>query len=177
MEQRPFEFAYFIPNDHGDPIPLWISGNAYLGICRAIIRLAKVQPDLPAYMQDPTKKPSPELLEILALMYVGAAVCKLEPLTTPEESRIEHLLERVYKQALEEKWRDDADPILSMCYHLLASKQITREQAVRYAIDALGSKAIQSPDAWRKRVDRWAASRHLPPIGQPKRSKRTSQIR
>jgi hypothetical protein len=78
-------------------------------------------------------------------------------------------------QANRERWERDEDPILSYCYHQLRAKEMTREEAANRASLLLQEKL--SSNAWRMRVDRWAADkrRNLPKIGQTKRRKRTEQ--
>jgi hypothetical protein len=60
--------------------------------------------------------------------------------------------------------------IMRLAYYALREKQITREEAAEQASEHLGQQFRTEP--FRKRLDRWAASRGLPAIGQTKRRSR-----
>jgi hypothetical protein len=92
------------------------------------------------------------------------------------EHQMEHLragLEEIADRKLKERWRSDADPILSWTYRLLQAKQINHRQAALIASRLLG-KSITT-DCWRQRVQRWATARSLPPVALHRRRPRQSE--
>lgn len=78
-------------------------------------------------------------------------------------------------------WETAEDPVISYCYTQLRSG-MSRKDAAQIAADVLGKPFTTEDeqgiwtDAWRKRVDRWAADdrRQLPPIGKPRKRTKIS---
>ncbi len=83
--------------------------------------------------------------------------------------RIRAGIEAIYRRARDEAWKTREDCALSCTYHLLKEDGITRKQAAAIA-SAILVREIDE-EAWRKRVDRWAADerRNLPQVGKPRR--------
>ncbi len=102
----------------------------------------------------------------------AAVAAKGQPLDADEKQRIGAALDLMQLGGTglfpNEAWQTDEDPVLSITYHLLRSRQITYTQAAAIASELLG-QAIK-PEAWRKRVDRWRNDRGLPKVGQRKRT-------
>lgn len=88
-------------------------------------------------------------------------------------NRIRTLVVLLYQRSQKEAWKRPEDHILSLCYHLLAHKVIDRRQAHQLALQVLGEdKAGNDVDLWRKRVDYFAHTRHLPAVakrGRPRK--------
>ncbi len=75
----------------------------------------------------------------------------------------------------EQQWNDSQDPLYTGLYDMLRSGLIRAEEARDIAAQALGVSQLRvgTPDAFRKRLDRWAGRRNLPKIGQTKRKPRS----
>ncbi len=89
----------------------------------------------------------------------------------------DHIADMVFQfvgLAEEQEWKDAREPVMLMCYILLARKEITRMEAFKLAVRLLGPNAPKSANSWRVRVDAYAKEQGLTPIGQPIRKSRTS---
>lgn len=113
----------------------------------------------------------------LSLLILGAHIQKaaaaqdvhLDPAQaelTPDDI---DLLTGVFKTLRQAVFDINEDNVLEMTYKLLHAGQISRGQAAVLASDLLGKKI--KPDAWRKRVDKFAHDAGKPKIQLP-RSKR-----
>ncbi len=74
-----------------------------------------------------------------------------------------------------QQWKGETDLAISFCYYLLRQELINRTEAAEL-IQAIQEEnpPEETPnaaevDAFRKRVDRWAAKHNLPRPGQPRR--------
>lgn len=116
-------------------------------------------------------KDQQDLLSLVTL--IGFLIKKEEPSYAENERILAGLLEIQRGGPAKEKWTAPEDPILSFCYYMLRAKRITRQQAADLASDILGRPIDR--EAWRKRVDRWAAApeRRLPQIGKPRERGKT----
>ncbi len=98
----------------------------------------------------------------LRITSVGAIVASGLPLSTSTTEQLEFLFSTIAAQMEQEAWESPSDVILSCCYHMLHSHQMTRTEAAIVASRVLHEKF--SVDSWRMRVDRWATSRNLPKV-------------
>ena len=92
----------------------------------------------------------------------GAWLVKQSDLSTSEIERLRTVFAAFYHYAEREQWTTRLDPLLSACYHMLRDKLVTRRGAAEFASQQLNEYV--DPEAWRKRVDRWAMARGLPPV-------------
>lgn len=100
----------------------------------------------------------------------GAWLVKESDLSGSEMDRLRGVFAALYQYAEREKWTTRLDAVLSACYHMLRDRVVSRNGAAEFASEQLGEDI--KPEAWRKRVDRWASARRLPPVGNPRKPKK-----
>ncbi len=107
-------------------------------------------------------------------LFVGTKlVCEVEP-TQRIRLMFERLVLSIRARGRSERWENlDHDPVLSCCYHMLVDGFITRGDAFALAQELNITKGDDSSEAFRKRLDRWAAARRLDSIKSPKRKRRS----
>lgn len=86
-------------------------------------------------------------------------------------SRLDALLNPDVNRITESDSPADEQDVLRFTYHLLRHKRITHKDAARIAGTLLHQTGI-TPNAWRKRVDRWAKSNNLAPVEQRKHGRK-----
>ncbi len=94
----------------------------------------------------------------------------------PLNNYIYDILRHFIDMAQVHHWKDEREPVLFLCYFLLAQKEITRQQAFDMAVRWLDVKAPKSANSWRVRVDKYANEKGFPPIGQSIRKPRLSYV-
>ncbi len=106
---------------------------------------------------------------VLSLVVAGASVTIREPIPVDTQYLLQRFVDYFYRIHDTHQWKAPIDPMLSLCYGLLATKRITRDESFELARRLLGVDAPKSANSWRVRVDAFAKTRGLDPIGQPKR--------
>lgn len=165
ISDNPLEFVFLAPDGKGGAIIMSMPAHAYISIARAFMRVPQKEPER-----------SKEINTISGLITVGATIATQGSVPERERLRIQRDINGIlrYFQTIvsDEKWEDDIDPVFSLSYNMLVKKQATKQDVASLSTEIVGAAEVGSVDAWRKRIDRWAAARKLPPIGQPKRPSR-----
>ncbi len=178
IRHPPYYFTYPIPDEAGGEIIVYIDIELYRGMCNAIIE-AKIEADkeLPRTRQSqsdvPTTASQPKMGMIASLMVLGGTLVKKGQLEREDQNRILYTINHFSRLAQLEDWEQDLDPILSISYHQLERKLMSRIEVYQLARSLLGYEEAGDTEAWRRRVDRWAHRKGLPPVGKRGRPKKS----
>ncbi len=157
---------YLLPDGKGGEHPVYINAASYIGICRAVLRIKNAT-------EKSIQMGETEMESMATVMVAGAALAKHnQTVTADDRIRIALTIRKFLDLAVAERWKDDIDPVLSACYHMLKDKRKNRAEVRTFALDLLGPTIVGDADAWRKRVDRWAQGRKLDPPALPGRPKK-----
>ena len=152
-EQRRLVMHLRAKTETGEEVALDISADVFVKICSIL----------------PTGQDGIQQAELIARF--GAMLCKAD-LTEVNYAYVHHVFQMLYNFQDVEKWKTPLDPLLSACYLMLREQLVTRQGAADFASAQLGKPVDK--EAWRKRVDRWAADpkRNLPQIGKRRQRNR-----
>ncbi len=151
----------------GEPFEVQINARLHYGVSRAIMFIP-LQGD-PGVTEDAIQQAQDALLAFSA-----GVMSLVNGLQEGRQWLVSSLIKHVYGIRIAGQWKDPADPLLYLCYGLLRQHIITRDDAFQFAKELLGDQAPKSSNSWRVRVDEYAKKRHLDPVGQPIRKRRTS---
>ncbi len=158
---RPLALPVGYRNANAFSYNIVIPIHLYLALCQAAILHTKIE-----------NKAHQEYNEmIVGLIFLGM-YSESGKINMQERTRMEALFLHMFLLALWQEWESKTDALLSVCYTMLADKLVTREEAFTIAVEHLRENPPKSANSWRVRVDAYAKSRELPPIGQPIRKRR-----
>ncbi len=184
MADKPYLLFYPLPDDQGQLKPAAIDPQLYMVVARAVIGIVAASSD---------ETETEEIDRVVGLMMFGAMLAKRDRLTDPEIYRLRYAIGYFVKLAMKEKWKEDTDPAMSLCYYLVHNNHISYRAAFDLAKSMLGPGAMgfkaepksekeraANIKAFRKRLSRWAQTEErnlgqVVPIGRPRKQKATDQ--
>jgi hypothetical protein len=145
-----------VPIPVGEVEELEVNAYTYMRLCRAALMLLNAEENDDRLLQT-----------MFTLMYIGGVIVAKGTVPGDDVDRMEFLVNFLVETAHEQQWKSDVDPVLSLCYNLLADRAITRQESYLFARALLGPNAPKSAASWRVRVNNFVKDRGLEPIGQP----------